>query len=332
MVIVCGDGEIAGWTLTEALHMKVAAGRDFFERYGERAGAIVPDLDWALIEADASWSNPPDDCDLIVYAGDAYRKEFVKTTSALPALRWAHSEDAGTDGPFYDRLREKGVIITNSPGANAPEVAEFALGLVLWTAKRLGTFRQHQHQHKWEWINLESLSDKTLLVVGLGAIGSRVATYAKGFQMRVLGVRQSSAAVPDVDQQGTLEDLPAFLGVADFVVLALPSTPETRELIGERELARMKSTATLINVARGSIVDTNALKEALAAGEIHQACLDVISTEPWPENDELWDTPNLFLTPHNAWSSPLYLPRVAEYWLQNLERYARGAELMQRCE
>ena len=312
--------------------MKVAAGRGFFERYGERAHAIVPDLNWALIETDASWSQSPQECDLIVLAGDAYRKEFVDATMALPAPRWAHSEDAGTDGPFYDAMREKNVIITNSPGANAPEVAEFALGLVLWTAKRLDTFRQHQGQHHWEWIDLESLSDKTLLVVGLGAIGSKIASYAKGFHMRVLGIRQSADPVAGVDCQGTLADLPEYLAAADFVVLALPNAPETQGLIGKDEFARMKSTATLINVARGSIVDTPALKKALESGQIRQACLDVISTEPWPEDDALWDMPNLFLTPHNAWSSPLYLPRVAEFWLQNLERYVGGDELMQRCD
>ncbi|NNL84230.1 MAG: D-2-hydroxyacid dehydrogenase [Myxococcales bacterium] len=312
--------------------MKVAAGREFFERYHDRAHAIVPDLNWALIEPDGSWSEPPGDCDLIVYAGDAYREQFVEAMIALPHPRWAHTEDAGTDGLFYDAMRAKKVTITHSPGANAPEVAEFAIGLVLWSAKRFGTFQRHQDQHRWEWINLESLSDKTLLVVGLGAIGSLVAAHAKGFQMRVLGIRESSLKVPKVDRQGSVADLPEFLGLADFVVLALPSTPATQGLIGKRELAQMKSTATLINVARGSIVDIQALKEALESGEIHQACLDVISVEPWPKRDPLWDMPNLFLTPHNAWSSPLYLPRVAELWLNNLERYARGEELLQQCE
>ena len=117
---------------------------------------------------------------------------------------------------------------------------------------------------------------------------------------------------------------------ADFVVLAVPLTDQTRELIGARELACMKPTATLINVARGAVVNVPALKEALQAGTIRQACLDVVPTEPWPSNDDLWDVPNLFLTPHNAWSSPMYLPRVAELWLENLRRYVRGNELLHR--
>ena len=311
--------------------MKVAAGRKFFERYGDRAQVIAPDLEWALIEADGSWSTPPEESDLIVLAGDAYRKEFVDMAVGLEVPRWAHSEDAGTDGPFYDAMRERGAIITNSPGANAPEVAEFAMSMVLWTAKRLDVFRQHQRQHHWEWIELESLSDKTILIIGLGAIGSKIASLAHGFKMKVLGIRQSRASVANVDRQGTPTDLPLFLAEADFVVLAVPNLPSTQALISRKELGLMRSNATLINVARGTVVDTKALREALETGQIGRACLDVVETEPLPAEDDLWDIPNLFITPHNAWSSPLYVPRVAEYWLQNLKLYIRGDELIHKC-
>ena len=174
-------------------------------------------------------------------------------------------------------------------------------------------------------LGLESLSDKTTLIVGLGAIGQEVAKFAKAFGMRVLGIRQSPTVVANVDQQGTLTDLPQMLPAADFLVLAVPLTAQTRGLIGATELARMKPTATLINVARGAVVDVQALKNALQTGTIRQACLDVLPTEPWPADDELWEVPNLFVTPHNAWSSPMYLPRVAELWLENLAAlYAWG--------
>jgi len=225
-------------------------------------------------------------------------------------------------------MRQRGVAVTHSPGTNAVEVAEFAFGQILWSAKRLGTFRDNQRAHRWQLLGLESLSDKTILVIGLGAIGREVAKFAKAFGMRVLGIRQSQTAVTNVDQQGTLADPSLLLPEADFVVLAVPLTDQTRELIGARELACMKPTATLINVARGAVVNVQALKEALQAGTIRQACLDVLPTEPLPANDALWNVPNLFLTPHNAWSSPMYLPRVAELWLENLRRYVRGNELL----
>ena len=116
--------------------------------------------------------------------------------------------------------------------------------------------------------------------------------------MTVLGVRRSAEPVPGVDRQGTADDLAAFLPEADFVVLAVPISDETESLIDEsRAFARMKNTATLVNVGRGALVDTDALRAALASGGIAQACLDVLPVEPWPSDDDLWDVPNLLLTP-----------------------------------
>ena len=310
--------------------MKVAAGREFFVRFGAQAQEIVPELSWALIEKDGSWSEPPDVCDLVVLAGDAYRTGFIDAAVQMAQPRWAHTEDAGTDGRFYDAMHAKGALVTHSPGANAPEVAEFAIGFLLWSVKRFGELSTRQRQHRWQELGLESLSDKTALVVGLGAIGSRIATLAKGFGMRVLGIRQSTKPVAGVDQLGSLADLHAFLPEADCVILAIPACAETTNLIGRNELASMKPTATLINIARGTIVDIGALKEALRTGTIWQACLDVLPTEPWPADDDLWDMPNVFITPHTASTSPLYLSRVAELWLENLRRYVRGEELLHR--
>ena len=310
--------------------MKVAAGRSFVERVRAEANEIVLDLQWTLIAADGSWSESPEDCALVVLAGDTYTSAFVETVIKLPAIRWAHTEDAGTDGPFYDAMRARRVAVTHSPGANAAEVTEFAIGCMLWSAKRFGEFRDNQRARRWQLLALDSLSDKTVLVVGLGAIGRRVAALAKAFGMRVLGIRRSTAAVAQVDEQGTLADLPRFLPAADFIVLALPFAEENRGLIDKSALTLMRPTATLINVARGAIVDVAALKEALVAGRLRHACLDVLPTEPWPAEDDLWDTPRLLLTPHNAWSSPLYLSRVAQLWLENLRRYVRGGELLHK--
>ncbi len=310
--------------------MKVAAGRSFFECVRAEANEIVPGLGWTLITADGSYAESSEDCDLVVLAGDTYTSAFVETVSKLPVIRWAHTEDAGTDGPFYDAMRARKVTVTHSPGANAAEVAEFTVGCMLWSAKRLGELRDNQCAHRWQLLALDSLSDKTVLVVGLGAIGSRVATLAKAFGMYVLGIRRSPEVLAQVDAQGPLTDLPNFLPIADFVVLALPFTEENRGLIGQSALALMKPTATLINVARGAIVDVAALKEALRAGRLRHACLDVLPTEPWPAEDDLWDTSRLLLTPHNAWSSPLYLPRVGQLWLENLRHYVRGEELLHK--
>ncbi|MGE0681971.1 MAG: D-2-hydroxyacid dehydrogenase [Candidatus Binatia bacterium] len=308
--------------------MKIAAGRSFYDLVKARAHALVPDLQWALADPHGSWSESPDECDLLVLAGDAYTSAFVERVVQIPALRWAHTEDAGTDGFFYDSMRTRGVAVTHSPGANAIEVAEFAFGLVLWSAKRFGDFQKQQQAHRWQLLGLDGLSDKTLLIIGLGAIGSRVAVYAKAFGMRVLGVRQSTERMAEIDEQGTLADLARFLPLTDFVVLAIPGTSVTRNLLGKAEFALMKPTATVINVARGSVLDLPALRAALDERQIRQACLDVLPQEPWPTDDTLWDHSRIFLTPHNAWSSPLYVPRMAELWLENLQRYLRGEPLL----
>jgi phosphoglycerate dehydrogenase-like enzyme len=310
--------------------MKIAAGRSFYELVKSRTCSLVPEVQWALVDPYGSWTDSPEDCELLVLAGDTYTSALVEQVVKLPQLRWAHTEDAGTDGFFYDTMRARGVTVTHSPGANAVEVAEFAFALVLWSAKRLGDFQTQQRAHQWRLLKLDSLSDKTVLVIGLGAIGARVAALAKTFGMRVLGVRSSTARIADVDEQGTLHDLPRFLPEADFIILAVPANAATVNLIGRNELALMKSTAALINVARGSVVDLAALREALVQKQIRQACVDVLPQEPWPAEDDLWDTPCLFITPHNAWSSPLYVPRVAELWLENLQRYVKGEELLHR--
>ena len=311
--------------------MKVATGHGFYDQFGAASEAIEPGIQWSLMNPDGSWSRPPEDCDTIVLADDVYARGFMEAAAALPAPRWAHTEDAGTDGFFYDAMRDKGAIVTHSPGANAPEVAEFAFSFLLWSAKRLGEFRDAQRAHAWDKRVSQGLSDKTVLVIGLGAIGSHVVRYARAFGMRVLGIRRTASPAGDVDRQGTLDDLDDFLAKADFVVLALPHSEDTDKLIGAAELARMKPEATLINVARGAIVDLPALREALASGQIHQACLDVFPTEPWPADDDLWDLPNLFMTPHNASDSPLYLPRVGKIWLENLRRFQTGEALLHRA-
>ena len=311
--------------------MKIATGHEFHDQVAAAAESIHPDITWALCDWDCNWTESPEGSDLIVYAGDAYTEEWVNAVTSIAPPKWAHTEDAGIDGRFYDDMRAKGVPVTHSPGANAPEVAELAFAGVMWGAKRLGELRAQQRAHEWNKLDLTALSATTVLVVGLGAIGSLVAHYAKAFGMNVLGVRRSPEPVPGVGRQGTTDDLAAFLPEADFVVLAVPISDETENLIDEAAFARMKSTATLVNVGRGALVDTDALRAALGSGGIAQAFLDVLPVEPWPSDDDLWDVPNLFITPHNGSRSPMYPIRVGEMWLENLERYVKGEPLLYRA-
>ncbi|MCY4230894.1 MAG: D-2-hydroxyacid dehydrogenase [Alphaproteobacteria bacterium] len=311
--------------------MKIAAARDFHGRVQTAAEAICPDIEWALTDKTGVWTRPPAGADAIVYAGTAYTNSFVDDMLSIAPPKWAHTEDAGIDGRFYDGMRAKGVPVTHSPGANAPEVAELAFAGLMWGAKHLGVLRAQQHAHHWEKLMLPGLSATTVLIVGLGAIGGRVAQYAKAFGMTVHGIRRSPRPVPGMDRQGVLADLATFLPDADFVVLALPISDDTTGMIDQTALRRMKKTAVLVNVGRGALVDIDALREALEAGVIASAFLDVLPVEPWPADSDLWDVPNLFITPHNGSLSPLYAERVADIWLENLKRFTAGEPLLHRA-
>ncbi len=308
--------------------MKIAAARDFHDLVAERAAAIRPDIEWALSDASGAWTAPPEGSDAIVYAGTAYTDSFVDDMLSITPPKWAHTEDAGIDGRFYDGMRANGVPVTHSPGANAPEVAELAFAGLMWGAKRLGELRAQQHAHDWRKLMLPGLSATTALIVGLGNIGSLVAQYAKAFGMTVHGIRRSPDPVANVDRQGTLADLAAFLPDADFVVLALPIADDTAGMIDRAALAAMKETAVLVNVGRGALVDIDALRDALGSGGIASAFLDVLPVEPWPADNDVWDVPNLFITPHNGSLSPLYAVRVGELWLENLKRFTAGEPLL----
>ena len=153
--------------------MKILAGRNFYEQFGHKAMEICPDCDWALLEPDGSWSESPHDAEIAVLISDAYCQQFKDAILSAPGIKWVHTENTGVDGFFYSELLARDILLTRSSGANAPEVAEFVFSMILWTAKCLGTFHLQQQSGLWARHHLQSLSDKTILVLGLGAIGTR---------------------------------------------------------------------------------------------------------------------------------------------------------------
>ncbi len=238
-----------------------------------------------------------------------------------------HTENTGVDGAFYQQLIEKGIMLTRSSGANAPEVAEFVFAHILAAVKRIAVFQGNFSRKKWIRFPLDGLSGKTILVVGLGSIGSRVAMIAKTFGMYVLGIRKSDRKNPHVDETGSIASLGAYVARADIIVLALPLNAETTNLIDMKIFEAMKKNALLINVARGEIIDIAALKKNVLEKKEVRVVLDVMPVEPWPADDMLWGLPNVLITPHIAWSSPFYRPRAARIWLDNLERFIHGKPL-----
>jgi len=246
-----------------------------------------------------------------------------------PRLRWVHLVPHGIDHIRGDIL-EGEVIITTGQGSHDIAVAEHVMALILMLAKRAPLLFEQQRHHRWERIYTMELAGRTLGLVGLGSIGRRVAGYAHAFGMRVIATKRTpSQDLPyGVEELVPVERLEYLLGQSDFVVLALPLTPSTRNFIGERELKAMKPTAYLINIARGGVVDEAALLRALREGWIAGAGLDVFQTEPLPPESPFWDMDNVILTPHIGGLSHRFVEHANRLFCENLRRYIRGEPLL----
>jgi phosphoglycerate dehydrogenase-like enzyme len=255
-------------------------------------------------------------------------------------LKWLHSTAAGVAQLMYPELRASDIAVTNASGVHTVPIAEHVLGLLLALARRFPSAFRHQAARHWgqqdiwdEPVRPRELRGSTLLVVGLGAIGREVARLARGMGLRVIAVTRSGRAAPELaDRVAPASALDALLADADFVVLAAPETPETHHLMNAARLARMKPGAYLVNVARGSLVDENALVAVLREQRIAGAALDVAGEEPLPESSPLWALENCFLTPHLSGASDSLWERQTELLLDNLDRWFSGRDLRNRVD
>ena len=252
-----------------------------------------------------------------------------------PRLRFIQSISAGTDQ--YDRaaIGSAGIRLASAAGANANAVAEHAMALLLGLARRIPEARDNQARRHWRGMIGDpaareyELAGKTMVLVGLGRIGGRLAQLAKAFDMRVIAVRRDPAAgAGAADAVHGLSALPSLLGMADFLVLACPLTPETERLVDAPALARLRPTAALVNVARGRCVDEPALIAALAEGRLAAAALDCAAAEPLDPASPLWAMANVLITPHTAGETSAYEDNVIDLLLENLGRLRRGEDAL----
>lgn len=237
-------------------------------------------------------------------------------------LRWIQSTAAGLEQVLEPELVARNLKITNASGVHAGPVAEMAWALTLAVARGLPTYFRQQQDHQWERSTYYDLEDATAGIIGLGGIGRRYARTAAAFGMRVLAVDRHEPVKPeDVESLWGLDRLDEMLAQSDFVLVSCPYSSETHHLINHERLGRMKPTAILVNIARGGIVDEEALAAALREGRLAGAGLDVCETEPLPADSPLWDTPNLVITPHCAGLSAHRRRRLTEFFCENLRRY-----------
>lgn len=251
-------------------------------------------------------------------------------------LRWIHSSGAGVDAVLFPELVRSPVILTNSRGIYDHAIGEYVLGLMLAFAKDLQRTLDLQRHRVWQHRETERLDGRTVLLVGAGSIGREIGRLARAARMRVLGVARHHRGVevrgssPDqpFERVAGIDELHALLPEADYVVLALPLTPETRGVFGAAALARMKRTARLINVGRGAVADEAALADALRAGRIAGAALDVFADEPLPPDHPFWDLPGVIVSPHMSGDFVGWQAAVAALFVENFRRWLAGAPLL----
>jgi len=239
--------------------------------------------------------------------------------SQLPRLRVVQTLTAGVDHvrPFVP----DGVLLCNGRGIHDASTAELAVGLMLASLRGIPGFVRAQDRGEWRPVRARSLADRSVLIVGYGAVGAALEERLAGFEVDVVRVaRRAREGVHGFDE------LPRLLPNADVVVLIVPITEETRGMVDRDFLARMKDDALLVNVARGPVVDTDALVEALQTERIH-AALDVTDPEPLPEGHPLWRAPNLLISPHVGGASSAMWPRAYRLVREQLERFATGEPL-----
>ena len=243
-------------------------------------------------------------------------------------LRLIQMMGAGVDALLPAPDLPPGVQIANARGLHGAQMSEFALAMILALAKRIPRALEQQQARLWKMYGLPQLAGKTLGILGLGAIGAAIADKATCFGLRVIGTQRDPKPVPHVELVlAGPEGAERVLRESDFLVVLLPLTPDTRGSIGARELDRMKPGAFLVNLARGGIVDEQALLERLRSGRLAGAALDVFAQEPLPADDPLWSAPNTILTPHLAGLEPEYMQRLTALAADNVRRLERGEPL-----
>ncbi len=252
-----------------------------------------------------------------------------------PRLRYIQSIGAGTDQFPRAALQARGIRLASARGVNAAAVAQHAMALILALARRLPEARDNQKKRFWRGMigdlaqREDELGGQTLLIVGLGDIGGRLARLGKAFEMRVVGLRRDPAAgAGAADSVHPMAELRGLLPEADFVALTCPLTPQTERLIDAAAFAAMKPSAYLVNVARGRVVDEPALVAALASRQIAGAGIDVTAEEPLAPESPLWDMERVLLTPHTAGETRRYEDNVIDILRDNLARLWRGEQAL----
>jgi phosphoglycerate dehydrogenase-like enzyme len=292
---------------------------------------------WILAERKGDLSHKGD-MDLILGQAEVlygwihhFPKQLLERT---PRLKWIQTMSAGID-LMPEAIRNSRIRIVNASGLHGTPMGEMVLEMMLMFAKDAPACFRMKQARQWKRFRPALLKGQTVGILGLGAVGGEIARLCKAFGMTVIGIRRSGQPeqpVPHVDRVFPREQLLKLLAESDYVVLALPLTKETRNLIGEKELGSMKPTAFLINLARGAVVDEGALIRALEEKWIAGAGLDVFVMEPLPPESRFYDLSNVIFSPHISGELPDYESCATEIFRENLRRYLSGEPFLHEID
>ena len=310
---------------------------DSLTHIGKRLHALDLDIDTWTIDKDGNFhisgtAVPPEKVSVDYVWLSQHLNPAGARKTVFDALLRTNSIDtlqtfnAGLDDPFYKQIAEKGVRICNS-SAQGVAISEYVLGQVMGVLQPIQDQRRMQAEHEWAITRFREISKTHWLIIGFGPIGQEVAKRVKAFGADVSVIRRSPKTSDNVDRAGTMADLPAYLPHVDIIVIACPLNAETRGSVNAEFFDRVRDGAILVNIARGPIVDDAALIDALDAGRIGTAILDVFHTEPLPTDDPLWAHPNIRMTPHTSFAGDGVQDRWDEMFLDNLPRYVNGEDL-----
>jgi phosphoglycerate dehydrogenase-like enzyme len=300
----------------------------------DAVAAVSPRVRLAFVSPSGEPHDDVSDAEVIFRGGALMPPAVRRLLPSMPHLRWIHAMGAGVDGDLTPDVVRSDIVVTRTRGLHDVPVSEWVLLQLLAISKRLPELVLQQEAHVYRNLDVPvSLVGRTVGIVGYGEIGQAVARRARGFGLRVIGTRRHPQPAEELDALYPPEDLERLLGESDYVVLLTPLTPETRGLIGPPRLRAMRQTAWLINVARGAIVQEDALLQALREGWIAGAALDVFAQEPLPPDSPLWTAPNVLITPHNSGVQyPDFADETLAQFVENLGRYLRGEPLRNQVD
>ena len=324
------NAEISGGSPLAIAISPVLTGRDGFAAMRDEILAVAPGARLIPVNAEGHADDSLEHVEVLLRGWSLGGDPLDRLVGRAPRLRWIHSVSVGVESLLTPCVRLRGLTVTNGRGVFDEPIAEYVVTMILAVCRRLPQLLELQRERTWQPLEAQEMAGLTIGLVGLGGIGCRVAELVRPFGSRVVAVRRhpESGSPDGVEVLGGIDALPRLMAASDFVVLAVPLTPETESLINDDVLLAAKPGSWVVNVARGGLIDERALLRALRSGPIGGAVLDTFREEPLPENSSFYRQPNCIITPHTSWASGAVLDRTLEVFCENLRRYRAGEPLL----